>query len=149
MKSLFNSTENQEIIERIGKLTHSSQSLWGKMNVSQMLAHCTISLKIAFGEIKPKSNIFLKLMGKVFKKKIFAQEQFRKNSPTGKEFIITDKKDFDKEKPALISYVRRFLDSGSESLAKEPHGFFGKLTVEEWDMLMWKHLDHHLRQFGV
>ncbi len=34
-------------------------------------------------------------------------------------------------------------------LSKDPHPFFGNLNSEEWDTLNWKHLDHHLRQFGV
>ena len=149
MKSLINEESNNELIGRINKLSPESKQEWGKMNVAQMLAHCTVGLKIAFGEIKPKSNFFMKLMGKFFKKKIFAQENFKKNSPTAKEFIITGKKNFFEEKSILISYLRKCGEKGKDAFSKEPHVFFGKLTVEEWDELMFKHLDHHLKQFGL
>lgn len=149
MKSIINKDSNIQIIERINKLTPSTQPQWGKMDVARMLAHCIVGLKIAFGEIKPKSNFFMKLMGKFFKKKIFASESFKKNSPTSKEFIIVDDKDFEEEKAKLISYVKKCVESGTDVFSKNPHVFFGHLTIEEWDELMFRHLDHHLKQFGV
>ncbi len=148
MKSLLDISGNQEIIDRINKLTADTKNQWGIMDVSQMMAHCTVALKITLGEIKPQSNIFLKMLGKTFKKKIFAADSFRKNSKTGKEFIITEIKNFDEEKPVLISYIKKFVDKGSGIITTESHPFFGKLTVEEWDSLMYKHLNHHLMQFG-
>ncbi len=148
MKSILEVSGNQEIINRINKLTPDTKRQWGIMDVSQMMAHCTVSLKITLGEIKPQSNIFLKMLGKTFKKKIFAADSFRKNSKTGKEFIITGTRNFDEEKSVLISYIKKFVDKGSGIITKESHPFFGKLTVEEWDTLMYKHLDHHLKQFG-
>jgi hypothetical protein len=148
MKNLFNLADNQEIIERINKLTPHTKSLWGVMDVSQMLAHCIVALKIALGEIIPQSNVFLKMLGKIFKKKIFEAESFRKNSKTGKEFIISGTKNFNEEKPVLISYIKKFAENDKSILTKESHPFFGKLTPEEWGSLMYKHTDHHLKQFG-
>ena len=149
MKSIINKTSNLGLIDRIESLTPEARALWGKMNVSQMLAHCTVGLKIAFGEIIPKSNFLFKIMGKIFKKKIFAQDSFKKNSPTAKEFIIIGDREFNVEKSILISYVKQCSGKGADVFSKEPHVFFGKLTVEEWDELMFRHLDHHLKQFGV
>ena len=54
-----------------------------------------------------------------------------------------------KEKKILLSYIDRFLAIGPEVIANKKHPFFGELTFEEWDKLQWKHLDHHLRQFGA
>lgn len=149
MKSIINKESNAELLVRIENLSPHTNAQWGKMNVSQMLAHCTVGLKIAFGEITPKSNFLFKIMGKIFKKKIFAQDSFKKSSPTSKEFIITGDRDFDTEKTTLINYVKQCSGKGADVFSKEPHGFFGKLTLEEWDELMYRHLDHHLKQFGV
>jgi hypothetical protein len=149
MKSITNKEISLQLIERINILTPESKPLWGKMNVGQMLAHCAVGMRISFGEINTTSNIFMKLIGKIIKKKVFAQEQFRKNSPTGKEFLIKDKRNFFSEKSALISNLRRCAEKGNTIFSKEPHPFFGKLTPEEWDDLTYKHIDHHLRQFNV
>lgn len=140
---------NETIINRINSLFPSSTPLWGKMNVSQMLAHCNIGLKICFGEIKPRSNLLFKIFGKIFKRIIFSQKEFRKNSSTAREFIINHSFEFESEKKELISNIRRFVTEGNSCITTEPHVFFGKLSIEEWDTLMWKHLDHHLKQFNV
>ena len=148
MKSLFNNTDNNEIIERINRLTPESRAGWGKMNVAQMMCHCSIALKACLGEIKPKKVFISYLFGKIAKKQVLGPKDFRKNTPTAKEYIVKDIKNFDNEKERLISYVKKF-EAGSDVVTKEQHPFFGKMTIEEWECLIWKHLDHHMRQFGV
>ncbi len=148
MKSLFNPNDNNEIIERINNLKPDSKSEWGKMNVSQVLAHSQAPLRVAFGEVKLKRGLLGILFGKMAKKKLLA-ETFKKNMPTDKAFIVVDDRNFEEEKNKLIKLVRRFAEDGPGGITKETHPFFGELTSEEWDALQWKHLDHHLRQFGV
>lgn len=150
MKSLFQKSDNQEMIDRINKLTPSTPNLWGKMNVSQMLRHCQRPLEVAFGEMKLKKTFIGMLFGGIAKKKLTGSwEPFQKNLPTDKNFIVADIYDFDREKQTLIELVKRFADNGPAAITNEPHPFFGKLTTNEWDILQWKHLDHHLRQFGA
>jgi hypothetical protein len=150
MKSLFNAKDNEEVIKRINSLTNTSQAQWGKMNVSQMLAHCQVPLKVAFGETKLKRGIAGLLFGKMIAKKLTKDEApFDRNLPTDKSFIVSDQPEFEKEKNNLAHIVKRFLEAGPEGLSKDPHPFFGKLTPSDWDQIQWKHIDHHLRQFGA
>ena len=149
MKSLFDPTDNQLMIDRINKLTADTKPLWGKMNVSQMLAHSQVPLKVAYGKVTLKRGLMGKLFGGIAKKKLTGEKDFDKNLPTDKNFIINDTPDFEEAKTNLVNLVREFTNAGPSGLTKEPHPFFGKLTPQEWDILMWKHLDHHLRQFGV
>ena len=118
------------------------------MNVSQMLAHCQQPLKVALGEIRASRTFIGRLFGGIAKKQFLKEEVMKRNLPTDKSFIITGSRQFEEEKEKLVSLIERFR-SGPGILTKEPHPFFGKLTTEEWDILGWKHLDHHLRQFGV
>ena len=149
MKSIFNKENNNELIEMINKLTPDTKRQWGKMNVSQMLAHCIVAFRIALGEQKLKRAFIGILFGRLARRMLVNDKSFKKSLATAKEFIINGDKNFDEEKLKLISYVNRFADEGENILTKEAHPFFGKLTTTEWDGLMWKHLDHHLRQFGV
>jgi hypothetical protein len=149
MKSLFNISDNKEIISRINSLTPETKGGWGKMNVSQMLTHAQTPLKVAFGELKLKRTLMGFLFGRIAKKKLSDEKQWGKNMPTDKNFIVTEQKNFEEEKGRLISLVQRFTQSGPAGISKETHPFFGKLTADEWDKLMWNHLDHHLRQFGA
>ncbi|WP_428225801.1 DUF1569 domain-containing protein [Flavobacterium sp.] len=147
MKSIYNPNDNQELIARIEKLTPESRALWGKMSVDQMLKHTSSASEVAFGEMLLNINFFMRFLGSMMKNKIFNSE-FKKNSPTAPEFIFKEKYDFETVKNELISNVQR-LGNGHQTITVMNHPFWGKMTYEDWDKLMWKHIDHHLRQFGV
>jgi hypothetical protein len=148
--SLFKKEDNEKLIERINSLKHDTKPVWGSMDVAQMLAHCQAPLLVAHGEMKLKRGLFSILFGGIFKRRLTKDAQpFGRNIPTAKEFMVPDKKEFEKEKKRLIELVKRFSDSGPDKITKDPHPFFGKMTPKEWDVLQWKHLDHHLRQFGA
>lgn len=149
MQSLFNPVDNDEIINRINTLTASTSPQWGKMQVDHMLAHCNIAMQTAFGDVKLKRSLIGMLIGGIARKQILGPEPFKRNLPTDKHFVIHESRNFEEEKNKLTSLVKRFVQQGRSAISTEPHPFFGKMTVDEWDNLMSKHLDHHLRQFGA
>lgn len=149
MNSIFVKEYNDSVINRINKLTPETTPLWGKMNASQVLAHCQVAIRIAFGEEKIKRGLMGILFGGMAKKSVLKNVPFRKGMLTLKNFIIKDTPDFETEKNKLVSMVRRFADEGESVFRSGTHPFFGEMTVSEWNTLMWKHLDHHLSQFGV
>jgi hypothetical protein len=148
-KSLFDRDAHLDILGRINKLTPESNPLWGKMTVSQMLSHCQKPLEVATGDLKLKRGLIGFLFGTMAKKKMVGSEPFSKNLPTDPNFKIAERKDFYKEKNKLVALINQFVKNGREGITKESHPFFGKLSLDEWEILLWKHLDHHLRQFGV
>ena len=123
MKSLFNKTDIAEIAVRINKLTPDTQHKWGKMNVSQMLAHLAVPLRLALGDASQKRSFMGYIFGNMVKKSITRDEKpFRKNSPTDKKFIISDDRNFDEEKQKLVSIIQKFNSAGPAGL-KENHPF--------------------------
>jgi hypothetical protein len=146
VKNLFDVSVKQDMISRINSLSPESKAQWGKMNVEQMLAHCQMPLGVATGKHILKRNFFFSLIGPLFKKQLFNDQPFKRNLPTDKSFIIADPETFEKEKQKLIDMINSFSEA---TLSGEPHPFFGKLSAEEWSRGTWKHLDHHLQQFGV
>lgn len=147
VKNLFDPAVKQEIIDRINKLTPQSQRQWGKMDVSQMLAHVQVPMGVALGTHTVKGNWLMKLILPMFKSKLYDDKPWKQGLPTDKTFIMTGTaKDFEKEKQSLLDMVSRFTESG---IVSEKHPIFGKLTKENWSKATWKHLDHHLKQFGV
>lgn len=150
MKSLFNQNDNAEFIKRINSLTPASKGQWGKMNVEQMLAHARMPLLAAYGSKMSKRGLISFLFGKMAKKQLITGDKpFKQNLPTDKTFIIVNPENFEKEKQLLIESVQQFCKKGPEAITSQTHSFFGPLTPDEWDKLQSKHLDHHLRQFGV
>jgi hypothetical protein len=106
-------------------------------------------LHVASGKVILKQSIIGKLFGKIAKRQLMRPEPFKKNMPTAPEFIVKKKPGFEAEKDKLINLIKSFSQNGHGGITKETHPFFGKMTMEEWDALQYKHLDHHLRQFGV
>ena len=147
IKNLFDATVKQEIIDRINKLTPQSKPLWGKMNVSQMLAHVQKPIGIAYGKHQPKGSFLLRLLGPLFKSRLWDENPYKQSLPTDPTFVMTGhEKDFATEKSAVLEMLRNFSET---TIAGERHPVFGKLTKENWSKATWKHLDHHLKQFGV
>lgn len=148
MKSIFDPVVTREIIERLNKVNAGTKPLWGKMNAPQMMKHNQVTVKMALGELILKRTLVGMLFGKLAKKTIMKEEPFKPNLPTAPEFIIKGDPDFEKEKDALINLIKRVTELGPDKIKPAPHTFFGPLSSKEWDHLMYKHLDHHLRQFG-
>ncbi|HET6769059.1 MAG TPA: DUF1569 domain-containing protein [Chitinophagaceae bacterium] len=149
MNNLFSQSDTSQILGRIEKLTPDSQRQWGKMNVAQMLAHCNISLETAMGLNIIKPLLIGRIIGSFLKPKALGEKPFGRNSPTDKSYIFKTDLKFEEEKLATIASVKKFFEGGPAKCTTHPHPFFGKFTPEEWAIFQWKHMDHHLRQFGV
>jgi hypothetical protein len=150
MKSVFDPIDVHQILNRINQLTPETPAKWGKMNVAQMLAHCNVSYEMIYENIHPKPNPILKFVLKLFVKgKVVTEKPYAHNSPTAPAFIISDAKQFEKERTRLINHINQTLENGPAYFdGRESHSF-GKLNVAEWNNMLYKHLDHHLSQFGV
>ena len=149
MKNLFAPSERQQILERIGKLQAGATRQWGKMDVAQMCAHCVAALEVGAGDVALEHSFIGKVLGRFVKGSLLGEKPFPKNSPTDPSFVVSDPRDFAKEKERLAAIVKRFGEAGASAADGRMHSFFGRLTGKEWGILMHKHLDHHLRQFGA
>jgi hypothetical protein len=148
--NIFNQNDYSQILTRINKLNASSQRRWGKMNLPQMLEHCSIQLKKALGIIPAAAmegpaiyrtgiGSWLALYVAPWPKgsKTPAVMNMETNGVTAQEFMI--------EKKQLIDFLQQIQQQESF----HPHPFFGSLNKKNWGRLIWKHLDHHLRQFNA
>ena len=147
VKNLFEAEVKQEILDRINKLTPQSPAQWGKMNVAQMLAHLQEPMAIALDGKTVKANWLMRLIFPLFKSKLWDEVPYKRSLPTSPSFItLGSEKDFEKEKSGLMQMVNRFTEA---NILSDRHPVFGKLTKENWSKATWKHIDHHLQQFGV
>ena len=149
MKNLVQSEAVDEIISRIDKLQPISQRQWGKMDVAQMMAHCSASVDMATGRLKIPRAFIGRLVGPLFKSIYTNEKPFSQNAPTAQELKFADPHDFAREQEMLKQKVHEFHRGGEAQCTKHPHPFFGALTPQEWARGTYKHLDHHLRQFGA
>ena len=149
MKNLFDHGVYREVVMRLNNLEPTSQRQWGKMDVAQMLAHCKAAFKVPLSEKKLPRMFLGVLLSWMIKSKMYDDQPWKKNLPTSPDFVMKDPKDFEVEKKKLLDLVDRFYQVGPGGISKYPHPFFGHFTPEQWGQSMYKHLDHHLQQFGV
>lgn len=147
MKSLFDTSVREELAQRINSLTPESKAQWGKMNVFQMLRHCVLCDEMFFGKLNIKRVFIGRLLGKMILKKILKDDKpFGRNAPTAPILKITDNGDIEQEKKAWIKSLEGYANYTNNSFV---HPFFGPMTIEQVGYFAYKHVDHHLRQFGA
>jgi hypothetical protein len=151
MKNIFDSAIAEEVIRRINKLAPDTPALWGKMSVDQMLAHCNVPYLYTFEPERytrpgPIQRFFLRYL---VKNMVVGEKPYPKNSRTARTFIVEGKRNFEKEREILIENVRRCQYLGASFFEGKENHSFGPMTSKEWNGLFYKHLDHHLTQFGV
>ena len=150
LPNIFLPETTTEFIRRINRLTGNETPLWGKMNVGQMFSHCSLPYQQILGENTDRPPLIMRmLMQRFFRKSMTNDQPYKKNLPTGPTFIRTGTHDVSEERQRLISYVESIERLGPEGLASIPSLSLGKLSAAEWSNMLYKHLDHHLRQFGV
>lgn len=149
MKTLFDEKTRDEMIARIEALRADSPRVWGKMSPAQMMEHTARALEMGMG-IKPMAQILPgKLFSWFFRKEFLGEQPFKKNRPTGPDFIVKGEPDFDTTRVRLCGLINEFHAMGEAALEGNTHGFFGTLTGKQWGETQYKHVDHHLRQFGM
>ena len=150
MENIFSTDGAQFFLNRLNKLTPESKAIWGKMNVSQMLAHCNITYEMCYENKHKKPTGLVKFILKFFVKKFVTNEvPYKKGGKTAPQFVITDQKEFEVEKTRLKNYILKTQELGSTHFEGKKSHSFGILSSKEWNNMFAKHLDHHFNQFGV
>jgi hypothetical protein len=150
LPNIFTKDVSEKVIQRINQLKPDTKANWGKMRIEQMLAHCNVTYEMAYENKHPKPNFFVGFILKTFVKKIVTSDvPYKHNSQTTPAFIIKDSRDFGTEKVRLINYINKTQQLGEASFDTKVSTQFGALSKNEWNNMFYKHLDHHLTQFGV
>ncbi len=147
---IFNPETTKSVLSRLEKLTANTTPEWGKMNAAQMLAHLNVGYDLTYHNTNANYGWFTKMMLKLFvKKSVVGEKPYPKNSRTGPDFLITEDKNFEKEKTKLVNHIKATEKKGAAFFEGYESQGFGELTSKEWSNLFYKHIDHHFTQFGL
>ncbi len=149
MSSLFDSSCRDQFLARIERLRPDCVRAWGKMDAAQMMSHCALALEAATGDAKLHRSLPARLIGWLFKGLLLNDKPFARNAPTHPLLVMRAPAEFERERKRLIGAITKFHSAGPSSAARHEHALVGKLTGDEWGRMQFKHVDHHLRQFGV
>ena len=150
LPNIFEKSVADGVLQRINNLTNTTQPKWGKMTVGQMLAHCCVTYEMVYENKHAAPKGLMKLMLKLLvKNAVVSETPYKHNSRTGPAFLMTTEKEFNTEKARLIAYVTKTQQLGAKEFDGKASLSFGPLSITEWNNMFYKHLDHHLTQFGV
>ena len=149
MKNLYQPEAVDELLGRLDRLQPTAERQWGKMDVAQMMAHCSAAMDLASGQMVRPQILLGRIIGPFVRSMYSNDRPFSRNGPTDTKLVISDPRDFNRERDLLKAKIRQFQQGGEAGCTTHPHPFFGKLKPLEWSTGMYKHLDHHLRQFGA
>jgi len=150
MQTLFDQKAHEDILRRVDNLSANSKPNWGKMDVAQMVKHCQMPLLVANDkmEFTEKPGLLKKMLFKLYKPVMYNDKPWPQNVTTPKDFKIIDSHNFDTERDQLKTIINEFHGKAM-NMHWPDHPFFGKFSTDQWGKMQYKHLDHHLRQFGV
>ncbi len=150
MKDIFNPQTINEFKTRIEKLNNNSQAKWGKMNVYQMVTHCIGNERMQLREQKLKRIFLGRIFGKLaLKSNIKDDANLKHNSTTHPDLVITDNGDVEQQKVVWMDLLDQYVTQPRSNFDDFLHPFFGKMNSDQVSRWAYKHIDHHLRQFGV
>lgn len=147
IRDLLDKDVYDEVLSRVEKLTPESQPKWGEMAVGQMLAHTSEVLEVYNGKGLLGTPWFVKLFKGYVKRMVLNDKPYKQGIHTHPQYKVTSLKKFDKEKHRLLDALSSFFND--EDIANKKHPLFGMMTKLEKGWAMYKHIDHHLTQFGV
>ena len=147
MKTLHDAPTRAAVLKRIDQLRPDSQRTFGKMRVDQMLRHVNAALEMTLGRLQAKPKpvgipIFL------LKFLVFNLPWPKGKAPTAPELIAADTYEFEVERQKLKALIDELSKKSTDGIWVQ-HPAFGPLTGAESTRLQYRHLDHHLSQFGV
>jgi hypothetical protein len=146
MPSLRDETVRNKLIQRLQGLTPATKPKWGRLDASRMLCHLSDALAMSLAEVSVEPMNHKAFHYFPLKHLILYVLPFPKSAPTARELLSTAPQDFDTDRRRVVELIDRLAASPN---AKGPeHPFFGPLANDEWNALQWKHIDHHLKQFG-
>jgi hypothetical protein len=147
MATIWDADAVSGIRSRLDNLTPQHKPRWGRMNAAQMQVHVRQQIECALGqlELKPMTGVFrMPLMPYL----IIHWLPWPKGAQTAPELVDPVTGDWDQERAALLDALEQLVASGPGGRFAE-HPMFGVLKGREWGVLVWRHLDHHFRQFGI
>ncbi|MEZ4789788.1 MAG: hypothetical protein R2811_07195 [Flavobacteriales bacterium] len=151
---IFSRSEVDKLKARIQRLVPDTRPQWGRMNAAQMLAHASKPYDTLYDaeyqrRYPPHTGLMRLLLKWLVKPLVVGPRQYKPNTRTAPSYVVADERDLVREREKLFGYLDRVQAEGRSGFEGRLSYSFGPLTADEWNVLFYKHLDHHLRQFGV
>jgi hypothetical protein len=148
-RSLRDPAGRESILNRLADLTPNHSRRWGRMEPVQLLPHLATALRMALGEKKLEGSRPGRIRGVVWRHLAIHRLPWPEGKiPSPPGAFNTPSLGWERDREIVVGLIERFAKAPSETLGAD-HPTFGRMRPQDWDVLQYRHLDHHLRQFGV
>lgn len=144
---MLNTETRTKLLQRIQQLNSNSLPKWGRMTVYQMIRHCLLAEHMFQGKKQYKQVLMGRLFGKMALKSILKEGALMpRNAKASDDFLEPQTTgDVETAKQEWVTAINGWEQSASAEIT---HWFFGRMTKEQAGQFVYKHTDHHLRQFN-
>lgn len=149
METLFDPHTYHDLMRRVDALQPDAVRQWGQMSAAQMLEHVARALEVPVGKRASTQAVMGRLIGWIFRQRFLGPTPLSRNGPTAPGFVVQDEPDFVATKHRVRALLSEFHIAADRGCDGRVHGFFGPMSGAEWGVMQYKHVDHHLRQFGA
>jgi hypothetical protein len=147
MKSIWQDETRRELSDRVGAAVWDRRAEWGKFSAPKMVCHLADSLKMAMGDLKVPTKR-LPIRYPPLKQFIIYLAPFPRSAPTAPELLVRAPREWANDIADVQDLLAR-AGSARTTATWPEHPAFGKLSKRAWGVLIYRHMDHHLRQFGA
>jgi hypothetical protein len=144
--TLLNDADRTQLLQRLRQVRPDAAPAWGTLTAPRMLCHLADQLRVALGDIPSKPvHTFA---SRTLLKHLVVNTGFqppRGKIQTAPEMLVSQPAAWEADLAACVVLAER-VGTGA---ARAVHPMFGPLSPEQWGRLCWKHMHHHLVQFGV
>lgn len=145
-KYLFDDAVYRDLVARVNAVQSDDQRQWGTMTAGQMLAHCAEAIEVANGKSLKGTPFIIRMIGGLIKRVVLNDKPYPRSVRTHPQYIMDGEEDIDEQRQRLLESMADLRRNQAERFQ---HDLFGTMTRAEVGWGMYKHLDHHLQQFGV
>lgn len=144
--TIYDSAQRQALASRLMTLRHDQVPRWGRMTAPKMVSHLLEAYRMRDGALRIRRRLVpLRSLVKWLALYVLP---FPKGAPTAPELLARKPAAWDADLAALREVILS-CDAPAADAPIGDHPIFGTMSAEDWGVLLHKHTDHHLRQFGV
>lgn len=146
LPTIYDHIRREELLARLQRLRPDAAGRWGRMSAPKMVVHLDDACRLASGELQlPRMFVPLRPLVKWVALYVLP---FPRSAPTSRGLLERRPASWDADLARLRDRIAAVREPGPDDTLGE-HPLFGRMTARDWGVLLYKHCDHHFRQFGI
>lgn len=150
LPDVFDPAVTAALLARLERLQPDMQPRWGDVDATWMVEHCARTYETDWEQEHARLSPLWRALNRwVIKWRVTSESPFSEAAPGPASPVLANAAELDRARQRLSACIRETHGLGTQAFEGKRHPLFGRLSARQWSNHFWKHLDHHLRQFGL